>query len=53
MTLIAGAAVTFVEAMALAAAVICVSVVGVGFIVTRWTKFWSRNGRSGVLTCRD
>lgn len=31
------------------AAAICAAPVGVGFIVTRWVKFWSRAGRSGPL----
>ena len=35
------------------AAAICAAPVLVGFVVTRWTKFWSRAGRSGAITCRD
>lgn len=31
------------------ASAICVAPVGVGFVVTRWVKFWSRSGRSGPL----
>lgn len=38
---------SFVEALPLAAAVICVSAVGVGFVVTRWVKFWNRADRDG------
>lgn len=35
------------------AAALCAGPVLVGFVVTRWVKWWSRPQREGPLTCRD
>lgn len=37
----------YAEAAVLLGAAVCVMPVVVGFIVTRWVKYWNRAGREG------